>query len=67
MEDIWQQFQGIPEFDPPHRDVPKFKKFSLLTTEQIRKVMMQTKNKSCKLDVILTDKLRKFRTHALTQ
>ena len=58
IEDIWQRFQGIPEFDLPHRDVPKFKKFSLLTTEQVRKAMMQMKNKSSKLDVIPTDKLK---------
>ena len=23
IEDIQQEFQGIPEFDPPHRDIPK--------------------------------------------
>ena len=60
IEDIWQQFQGILEFDPPHRDVPKFKKFSPLTTKQVRKVMMQMKNKSCKLDVVPADKLKEF-------
>ena len=58
IEDIQQRFQGIPEFDPPHRDIPKFKKFSLLTTKQVRKAMMQMKNKSCELDVIPTDELK---------
>ena len=45
-------FEGNPEFDPPDRDVPRFTKFSPLTTEQARKVIMQMNNKSCELDII---------------
>ena len=45
IEDIQKWFEGKPEFDPPHRDVPWFTRFSPLTTEQERKVMMQMNKK----------------------
>ena len=60
IEDIQKQFQGIPEFDPPHRDVPRFTRFSPLTTKQVRKVIIQMKSKSCELDTISTDKLKEI-------
>ena len=60
IQDIQKQFQGIPEFDPPDRNVPKFTRFLPLTMKQVRKVIMQMKNNSSELDIISTDKLKEI-------
>ena len=60
IQDIQKQFEGLPEFEPPHMDVPKFTGFSPFTVKQVRKVLLQMKKKSCELYTLSTDKFKEI-------
>ena len=57
IDRIRDEFINIPAYQPKQLNTPKFKKFTPVTQSQLAKIIKAMPTKTCKLDVIPTDKL----------
>ena len=57
---IWEELDLHPLYQPSKSVIPKFSNFRKLEEDQVRKLVMNTKSKSCELDPILTTLLKKI-------
>ena len=57
---IREGFTNLPVYQPNERDTPKLKNFTTITQNQLEKTIKEMLTKSCQLDVIPTDKLKKI-------
>ena len=55
-----QQAEDIPAYQLNERDTPKLKNFTTVTQNQLETTIKEMLTKSCQLDVIPTDKLKKI-------
>ena len=60
IDKIREGFTNIPVYQPNERDRPKLKNFTTITQDQLEKTIKEMLTKSCQLDVIPTDKLKKI-------
>ena len=58
IDKIRQALNGKPQYKPTKEDVPYFKSFAPMMEEQVYKVVLSLKNKSCELDPIPTNILK---------
>ena len=56
---IREELDHYPWYQPSKSDIPEFINFRKLEEDQVRKLVMSTKSKSCELDPILTTLLKK--------
>ena len=56
---IREAFINIPAYQPKQINTPKLKKFTPITQSQLAKIIKVMPTKTCQLDVISTDKLKK--------
>ena len=57
---IREGFTNIPPYQPKERYTPKLKNLTTITQDQLGKTIKEMPTKSCQLDVIPTDKLKKI-------
>ena len=60
IDKIREGFTNIPAYKPNKRDTPKLKNFTSITQNQLEKTMREMPTKSCQLNVIPTDKLKRI-------
>ena len=60
IQNIRELLKNKPKFIPDNNDVPRLKRFATITEKQVCRVIGSLKNKSCKLDQIPTDILKKM-------
>ena len=56
---IRKLFDGIYNYTPNSRDVPQINKFSTLTESQLYRIIMEMPSRTCELDLIPTEFLKK--------
>ena len=59
IERIREVFTNVPAYQPNEIDTPKLKNFTPITQSQLEKTIKAMPTKSCQLDFIPTDKLKK--------
>ena len=59
IDRIREEVTNIPAYQPNERDTPKLKKFTPITQSQLEKTIKGLPTKSCQLNVIPMDKLKK--------
>ena len=59
IDRIWEEFTNIPAYQSNERDTSKFKNFMPITQSQLEKTIKAMPTKSCQLNVIPKDKLKK--------
>ena len=57
---IREELDHHPLYQPSKSVIPNFSNFRKLEEDQVKKLVMSTKSKSCELDPILTTLLKKF-------
>ena len=62
---IKKLFDGIPNYTPNSREVPQINKFSTLTESQLYRIIMEMPSKTCELDLILTEFLKKVLVYCI--
>ena len=65
IDRIREEFTNIPAYQPNEGDTSKFKNFTPITQNQLEKTIKTMPTKSCQLDVIPTDKLKKVLGYCL--
>ena len=60
MDKIREGFTNLPTYKPYERDIPKLKNFTSITQNQLEKTIREMPTKSCQLNVIPTDKLKRI-------
>ena len=60
IDKIREGITNVPAYQPNERDTPKLKNFTTITQDQLQKTIKEMLTKSCQLDVIPTDKLKKI-------
>ena len=58
-------FDGIPNYKPNSKEVPQLRKFSTLTESQLYRIIMEMPSKTCELDLIPTEFLKKVLMHCI--
>ena len=58
LDDIWHQFQHIPQYKVPPKDTPTLKSFTTITENDLLKLIMEMPTKTCNSDIIPTKLLK---------
>ena len=59
IDRIREEFTNMPTYQPNEIDTPKLKNFTPITQSQLERTIKAMPTKSCQLNVIPTDKLKK--------
>ena len=51
---IWDELDDQPLYQPSKNDIPEFNNFKDVSKDQVQRLVMRTKSKSCELDQIAT-------------
>ena len=58
IKTIGERFHNIPPYEPTETHIPQKSKVSTLSEEEVKKTIMGLQSKTCKLDLIPTNKLK---------
>ena len=56
---------GIPNYKPNSNDVPQLNRFSTLSESQLYRIIMEMPFRTCELDIIPTEFLKKVLVHCI--
>ena len=62
---IRKLFDGIPNYKPNPIDIPQLNKFSTLSKTQLYKIIMEMPSRTCELDIIPMEFLKKVLVHCI--